>query len=125
MKKEIVFYRCPHCGNVAWKLFDAGVPLVCCGQPMDALVPNTADAAQEKHVPVVTAGSGQVTVAVGEVPHPMEDKHFIGFIALEDGQQVTVKFLNPGEPAVLTCAGQAPVTAYAWCNLHGLWMHSL
>ena len=33
---------------------NAGVPLVCCGEPMKELEANTAEAAQEKHVPVVT-----------------------------------------------------------------------
>ena len=26
------FYQCEHCGNLAVKLTDSGVPLVCCGQ---------------------------------------------------------------------------------------------
>ena len=31
---------------------DAGVPVVCCGEPMSEIVPGTTDAAVEKHVPV-------------------------------------------------------------------------
>ena len=121
MKKEVRFYQCSHCGNVAWKLVDKGVSLVCCQEAMLELIPNTADAAVEKHVPVITTGVGTVTVRVGSEEHPMEDKHFIGFIALQDGETVTVRFLSPGEKPVLTCQGQDHVTAYAWCNLHGLW----
>ena len=54
--KKLVFYRCSVCGNVAVKLVDSGVPMVCCGRPMNEIKANTTDASQEKHVPVyVTA----------------------------------------------------------------------
>ena len=46
------FYRCEHCGNVITHFVDSGVPVVCCGEPMKELTPNTTDAAVEKHVPV-------------------------------------------------------------------------
>ena len=46
------FYICEHCGNIAVKVKDAGVPMMCCGQKMKELVPGTVDAAVEKHVPV-------------------------------------------------------------------------
>ena len=51
MKK---FFVCKHCGNMIGLLHDAGVPMMCCGEKMVELVPNTTDAAQEKHVPVAT-----------------------------------------------------------------------
>ena len=35
------FLRCKHCGNIVGMIHDAGVPVVCCGQPMEELVPNT------------------------------------------------------------------------------------
>ena len=47
------FYKCNHCGNVIVKLVDSKVPVVCCGEPMVELVPNTVDASGEKHLPVV------------------------------------------------------------------------
>ena len=48
------FYKCAMCGNVVVKLVDSKVPIVCCGEKMQELVPNTVDASNEKHVPVVT-----------------------------------------------------------------------
>ncbi|MEF9841766.1 MAG: desulfoferrodoxin, partial [Raoultibacter sp.] len=51
---SLQFFKCLHCGNIAVKPFDAGVPLVCCGDKMEELIANTVDAAVEKHVPVVT-----------------------------------------------------------------------
>jgi len=119
--KELVFYRCAHCGNIAWKLVDSGVPMICCGEEMQALKPNTVDASQEKHVPVIKGGSGVVTVSVGSVAHPMEEKHYIQWIALVTEDFVAVKHLQPGDTPQMTVAGVKPVTAYEYCNLHGLW----
>ena len=48
---EQKFYICKHCGNIIAKVKDAGVPVVCCGEPMSEIVPGTTDAAVEKHVP--------------------------------------------------------------------------
>lgn len=49
------FYICRHCGNLIGLIHDAGVPMMCCGQKMEALVPNTTEAAGEKHLPYVHA----------------------------------------------------------------------
>ncbi|MBR4082030.1 MAG: desulfoferrodoxin, partial [Clostridia bacterium] len=38
------FYVCKHCGNIITKLEDKGVPVVCCGEKMQELTPNTVDA---------------------------------------------------------------------------------
>ncbi len=118
---ELVFYRCAHCGNIAWKLIDSGVPMVCCGEEMQALKANTVDAAQEKHVPVISRDGDTVTVAVGSVTHPMEEKHYIQFIALVTDDSVVVKHLRPGDEPKLAVKGVTPVAAYEYCNIHGLW----
>lgn len=41
---EQKFYICKHCGNIIAKVKDAGVPVVCCGEPMSEIVPGTTDA---------------------------------------------------------------------------------
>ena len=38
---EQKFYICKHCGNIIAKVKDAGVPVVCCGEPMS--LPNALD----------------------------------------------------------------------------------
>ena len=43
------FYICNHCGNLVTTIHNAGVPLVCCGEKMKELVPNTVEASGEKH----------------------------------------------------------------------------
>ena len=122
------FYICKHCGNIVGMVNDAGVPLVCCGEKMSELVANTTDAAQEKHVPVVTVDGNLVTVEVGSVAHPMLEEHFIQWITLETEQGNQRKPLAPGaEPkAVFALApGDKAIAAYEYCNLHGLWKAEL
>ena len=118
------FYRCSHCGNVATKEVDSGVNLVCCGEAMKELVPNTNDGAGEKHVPVVNVSGNKVSVSVGEVEHPMLDVHYIMFIAIETTTGKQVKYLKPGEKPYaefILAEGEELVRAYEYCNLHSLW----
>ena len=65
------FYICNHCGNIIAYVKSSGVPVVCCGEKMQELVPNTTDAAVEKHVPVIQIDGSKVTVTVGSAEHPM------------------------------------------------------
>jgi superoxide reductase len=75
------FYKCNHCGNVVEKVVDSKVPVVCCGEKMQELIPNTVDASNEKHVPVVTRlDDCRIKVEVGSVAHPMTPEHHISFI---------------------------------------------
>ena len=74
------FYVCRHCGNLAGMIHDAGVPIICCGEKMEELIPNTVDASNEKHVPQVTVAEGIVKVNVGSVEHPMTPEHSIQWV---------------------------------------------
>ena len=65
------FYICNHCGNIIAYVKSGGVPVVCCGEKMQELVPNTTDAAVEKHVPVIQIDGAKVTVTVGSAEHPI------------------------------------------------------
>lgn len=123
---ELKLYRCAHCGNVVFKVVDKGVPVFCCGEAMQELVPNTTDGALEKHVPVVEKtqhGPGlSVNVKVGSVEHPMLPEHYIPIIAAVTGDTVTMRFPKPGdEPALRVFTTDGEVTAYELCNLHGFW----
>lgn len=118
------FYVCAHCGNIITFVKDSGVPVMCCGEKMQEIVPGTVDAAVEKHLPVVSVEGSQVTVQVGSVEHPMLPEHFIEWIVLETSAGSQMKALTPGEKpqAVFALAdGEKAVAAYAYCNLHGLW----
>lgn len=123
MKKELKFYRCKHCGNIIVKLYDAGVPVVCCGEKMEELTANTVDASREKHVPSVSIVGNIVQVNVGEIPHPMEEKHYIMWVYLQTKKGGQIKYLAPGdEPkAAFALNDDEVVAVYEYCNIHGLW----
>ena len=74
------FYICNHCGNLVTTIHNAGVPLVCCGEKMKELVPNTEEASGEKHLPGAELSGSRLTVTVGAVEHPMADVHYIQWI---------------------------------------------
>ena len=117
-------YKCSHCGNIVAMVEDKGVPVVCCGEKMQELVPGTTDAALEKHVPVIAVDGNKVTVNVGEVDHPMMEEHYITWIILETKKGRQRKILSPGEApqaVFLLTDDDAPVADYEYCNLHGLW----
>lgn len=121
---EMKFYICEHCGNQIAFVKNTGVPVMCCGQKMTELVPNTTDAAQEKHVPVVTQDGNTVTVRVGSAEHPMLEEHYIEWIALQTTSGNQRKALKPGsapEACFSLCEGDQVEAVYAYCNLHGLW----
>ena len=117
------FFVCKHCGNIVGLIHNAGVPLICCGEPMQELKANTTEAAQEKHVPVVTVAGDTVTVSVGSVSHPMTSEHSIQWIYLQTKHGGQRKALLPEEEpkAVYKLVDDEPVVAFAYCNLHGLW----
>ena len=120
----MTFYRCKHCGNIIVHLQDSGVRGSCCGEEMAPLVPNTTDAAGEKHVPVIRVDGQTVTVTVGSVVHPMLEAHFIQWILLETKEGCQRKALKPGDAPKAVFAlpeGDEVVAAYEYCNLHGLW----
>ena len=120
---EMKFYICKHCGNIIAVVKSSGVPVVCCGEKMQEIVPGSSDGAKEKHVPVVTREGGKVVVNVGEVNHPMLDNHYIEWIALKTKAGNQRKSLKPGdEPKVTFLVEDDDVVedVYAYCNLHGL-----
>lgn len=121
------FYICNHCGNIIEKINDAGVPVVCCGQKMEELIPNTVEASGEKHMPVVTIEGDELIVNVGSVHHPMEEKHFIEWVHVDLENGSLFKRLVPGsDPRVaFRLDGEKPVSVFAYCNLHGLWKTDL
>ena len=118
------FFICKHCGNMVGMIHSSGVPLVCCGEEMTELVPNTVDASAEKHVPVIKVDGQKVIVEIGSAPHPMVEEHYITWVYIKTAKGGQRKDLFPGdEPRaefVLTDDDKLE-SAYEYCNLHGLW----
>ena len=121
------FYRCEHCGNLLSLIENKGVPVVCCGEKMAELIPNTVDASVEKHVPAVTVSGDSITVQVGSVPHPMTEEHHISFVYVETENGGQRKSLKIGAEPNLTFSfsDDKPLLVFAYCNLHGLWKKEL
>jgi len=122
MAEKLQIYKCTVCGNIVEVLHGGVGELVCCGKPMELLDEKTADAATEKHVPVIEKIDGGYKVKVGSVAHPMEDKHYIEWIELLADGKAYRQFLEPGsEPKAIFNIEASSVTAREHCNVHGLW----
>lgn len=120
---EMKFYKCKHCGQIIAKVLDTNVPVICCGEKMEEIIPNSTDASKEKHVPVITKEGNKVTVTVGSVLHPMLAEHYIMWIILSTDKGNQRKELKPGDkPEAVFYIGddEADLNAYAYCNIHGL-----
>lgn len=133
-------FICDTCGHIAFNEAPEACPS--CGMKKftqnDSVFTDSAEKSAEgarKHIPAITvkkecalipdAGCVDVLVTVGEVIHPMEDKHHITFIdcyvddTFVSRQQLTPG-VNPGSLFHLKSAGQK-VRVVENCNVHGWW----
>ena len=121
MKEKVKYYKCPVCGNIV-EIVDGDIKRVrCCGREMEELIANTVDASLEKHVPVYEVENDEIVVSVGDVLHPMEEKHYIMFVTLVTGDRVIRVNLNPLDTPVVRFPYIKDSVVYEYCNLHGLW----
>ena len=122
MTKMFEVYKCEVCGNITKVVHASAGILVCCGKPMILQQEKTADQGKEKHVPVVEKSATGIIVKVGSVPHPMEEKHYLEWVDVRNGENVYVRGFKPGEkPETEFCITETNVKARAYCNVHGLW----
>ena len=122
--KELKLFYCEHCKKIVEVVHDTQVPLICCGQPMTEVKPNSTEAAVEKHYPVISRDGEKVTVTVSTVEHPMIDTHYITNIWLETDKAMYKKSLIPGEKpeaVFYVPEGEKIIAAFEYCNLHGIW----
>ena len=120
--KHVEFYRNDTDGNVL-VLSGGQAPekVIYNGQELTHLAAGSVDAAHEKHVPAFQKIDGHLDVTVGSVTHPMEEKHYIEWIALVDEKGVHFHYLKPGEApqAILKPATAAKSTRTATCTVSG------
>ena len=120
----MIFYFCKHCGNIIEYVKDTGVPVMCCGEQMQELVPGTSDGAAEKHIPAVKAEGNNIFVQIGSVEHPMTKEHHIEWILIETKkgcQKVKPTPEQKPEAEFVLTEGDELLAVYEYCNLHGLW----
>lgn len=126
--KDLQFYRCNSCGNIIGMIVSSGVAIRCCSEPMQRIVANVVDASEEMHVPDYKIKKKTVEVTIGAKDHPMEDAHYIKWVAIQTKQGVQRKELQAGnEPKVkfsLTDDDEL-LAIYAYCNVHGLWKKTI
>ncbi len=117
-------YKCEKCGNVV-EVLDASNPaVVCCGQEMTKLIPQTEDAANEKHVPVVNEIENGIEVVVGTTLHPMTEKHYIVFIEVitKDNMVLRADLSPEDEPRAEFPVKKSDIEEVReYCNIHDLW----
>ncbi len=121
MNKEFIVKQCSKCGAVVkvvnnCKCDENGIS--CCGEQMKTLIPNSVDAAIEKHVPTYEVKEGKIFVKVN---HVMEEEHYIEWITIVSGNKEITTYLEPGKEAIAHCKYVPGATIYAYCNKHGLW----
>ena len=115
--KKLDIFKCEVCGNIVELLHVGEGELVCCGEPMKLLEEQTAEAATEKHVPVVEGNK----VKVGSIPHPMTEQHYIEFIEIMADDRICRVFLKPGDAPEAVFDTFVPKKSREYCNIHDLW----
>ena len=122
MTRRLQIYKCEVCGNIVEVLHEGAGELVCCDQPMKLMQEQTEEQGKEKHVPVIEKTDKGIMVKVGSVPHPMEEKHYIEWVAILTDAGVFRKFLKPSEKPEAQFEFKGDVLkAREYCNIHGLW----
>jgi len=122
LTEKLQVYRCNVCGNIVMVLHPGAGTLVCCNQPMQLLEEKTEDVGKEKHVPLIEKMGEIVKIRVGSIQHPMEEKHYIEWIELKTDDEISIKFLKPGDrPEAEFRTTSEKLSAREYCNIHGLW----
>jgi len=124
--ENLDLYRCEICGNIIEVVLSGGGELVCCGKPMQKMLPQAnEESMQEKHVPIfLKYDNGEGDIRVGEVLHPMLKEHYIMFIQAisKDKKSSYLKYLSPNEEPKLSLHNIDSYNyAREFCNIHGLW----
>jgi superoxide reductase len=120
----MLFYRCNLCGNLVELIINGGGELICCGEPMEKLIPKEKEEGNEKHLPVVEIKGNEVTVKVGNVAHPMTDSHHIEWILIfynNKIQKIKLNYTDDPKATFIVEEDFNDMEIYEYCNIHGLW----
>lgn len=138
-------YVCSMCGYVELK---EGAPENCpnCGAPKEQFKkddeaiklpadPENKTDLEKKHIPLITVnkscslieGCTDVHVKMGDIIHPMEEKHYIMFIDFYLDEEfisrvkLTPEYMQPAGCLHLDVS-EGKIAAVDHCNLHGNWI---
>ena len=117
---KLMLKRCNSCGAMVKIIENCNCKcgFECCGEKMVDVLPNSVDAAFEKHVPSYEMKDNKLEVRVN---HVMEEDHYIEWIALVTDNKEEYVYLKPNEDAVVVFDDVSSGTIYSYCNKHGLW----
>lgn len=114
-----MFKKCLKCNEVIY-VVNGNSNITCCNTEMKELIPNSIDAAFEKHVPNIEVVNNKIKVTVN---HVMDIDHYIEWIALENDNEIIIKKLKPGIDAIVEFNYVDNHKIYSYCNKHGLWIN--
>lgn len=121
MKEDLIIKKCKKCGALVKVLQDCNCSncgIKCCGENMEVLIPNSVDAAIEKHVPTYEIKDDEIFIKVN---HVMEEEHYIEWISVVYNNNEFITYLKPGQEAIANFKYIPGSTIYAYCNKHELW----
>lgn len=124
MSQHHQIYQCSVCKNLVEIIHPGNDLQEVCHKPM-LIQEKTHDVGEEKHVPVVTRTTAGIHIAVGSVPHPMEETHYIEWIEIISGNRTYRIDLSPNDkPEADFPSIEGPMKIRAFCTVHGLWITS-
>ena len=121
MKRDLIIKKCLDCGAIVKVIKDCtcdNCGIKCCEKEMKELIPNSVDAAIEKHMPTYEIKDGMLII---KVDHVMESDHYIEWISIVSEKKEKTKYFDPGNKAEFHCKYIPGSTIYSYCNKHGLW----
>lgn len=118
MSNELEIRKCKKCGTIVKVLKKGTCNPRCCGDEMEVIVPNSVDAAVEKHVPTYEVKENRIYVTVN---HVMEEEHYIEWVAMVNDGRECITYFKPGTEAKTHFKYIPGATIYAYCNKHELW----
>ena len=114
----MIIKQCEKCMALVNVIEEHGCDIMCCGEPMQELIPNSVDAAIEKHVPNYEVKGDMIEVTVN---HVMEEEHYIAWIGMATNDSECIVHLKPSDEAKAEFKYVKGATLYAYCNKHSLW----
>ena len=125
-QEGLKFYRCNTCGNLFLVMIDPSVTPSCCGSDMQLLdYSRHTHEGSESHLPIIEEHEDHTEVRLGLQLHPMSAQHRIEWMVLTDGERIEVQKLGLTTPPIARfskMSDSGKLRAYAFCNMHGLWV---
>lgn len=112
--------KCNHCGAMIRVVEDCNCScgFDCCGDKMIETSTNSKDASYEKHLPNYEIVDDKIVI---NIPHVMEEEHYIEFINYVHDNCEEIVYLNSNSEAKAEFTYYPNSQIYSYCNKHGLW----